>query len=438
MLQRSFFNLSVPKFYYPSILPDRPAVQTIPAPEKTTLFLENRFDPTGKQKPTTLSVGDEVKTGQKLTAPDDPACYITATVSGKIVAIEPFDGDYGRQFTAIAVETAPKDSHDEEFANLIEKPTLDLAEQFLAAVPGAPQLALLADPEKPIKTIIINGVDKDFLLCTNQYVIDTERQALKNGIRILKEISGIESIVLVVNETHVRGCAGLGADVKMVADEYPAGLPLMILHKILGQALPPGKQFEDIGVCFFSAEAIASIGKAFETGRIPNRKLVTVIDPQGERRLVIARIGTPIRLITKACGITTGNGDRIILGGPMNGTAIYTLEHPVMPDTDGVMIQNSNELALSSDYPCVNCGDCVRICPALIQINLLVRFLEAGQFEQAADEYDLYSCVECGLCSYVCPARIPIFQHIRLGKYELARSLPGEPQSVEEANAESE
>ena len=122
----------------------------------------------------------------------------------------------------------------------------------------------------------------------------------------------------------------------------------------------------------------------------------------------------------------------------MNGTTIYTLEHPVMPDTDGVMIQNSNELALSSDYPCVNCGECVRICPALIQINLLVRFLEAGQFEQAADEYDLYSCVECGLCSYVCPARIPIFQHIRLGKYELARSLPVEPQSVEEANAESE
>ena len=52
---------------------------------------------------------------------------------------------------------------------------------------------------------------------------------------------------------------------------------------------------------------------------------------------------------------------------------------------------------------------------------MLVRFLEAGQYETAADEYDLYSCVECGLCSFVCVARIPIFQYIRLAKYELAR-----------------
>ena len=53
---------------------------------------------------------------------------------------------------------------------------------------------------------------------------------------------------------------------------------------------------------------------------------------------------------------------------------------------------------------------------------MLVRFLEAGQYEDAAELYDLYSCVDCGLCSYVCVARIPIYQYIGLAKYELARA----------------
>jgi len=54
-------------------------------------------------------------------------------------------------------------------------------------------------------------------------------------------------------------------------------------------------------------------------------------------------------------------------------------------------------------------------------VNMLVRFLEAGQYEAAADEYDLYSCIECGLCSYVCVSRMPVYHYIKLGKYELDR-----------------
>jgi electron transport complex protein RnfC len=63
----------------------------------------------------------------------------------------------------------------------------------------------------------------------------------------------------------------------------------------------------------------------------------------------------------------------------------------------------------------------VRICPANVPVNLLVRFLEAGQYHEGADLYDLYSCIECGLCSFVCVSRIPIYQYIKLAKYELSR-----------------
>jgi electron transport complex protein RnfC len=61
---------------------------------------------------------------------------------------------------------------------------------------------------------------------------------------------------------------------------------------------------------------------------------------------------------------------------------------------------------------------------------MLVRFLEAGQYQEAADSYDLYSCIECGLCSYVCVSKIPIFQYIRLAKYELERAKSAEETDV--------
>jgi electron transport complex protein RnfC len=83
-----------------------------------------------------------------------------------------------------------------------------------------------------------------------------------------------------------------------------------------------------------------------------------------------------------------------------------------------------------SNNACINCGECVRICPAKIQVNMLVRFLEAGLYDDAVDRYDLFSCIECGLCSYVCTAKIPVFQYIRLSKQELARIQSAEAENV--------
>ena len=105
-----------------------------------------------------------------------------------------------------------------------------------------------------------------------------------------------------------------------------------------------------------------------------------------------------------------------------------------------MLFRSSSDVPMVSDYPCINCGECVRICPADIPVNMLVRFLEARQYEAAADEYDLYSCIECGLCSFVCPSKIPIFQYIRLGKYELDRIRAQEeaeaPEVIEESGSE--
>jgi electron transport complex protein RnfC len=229
----------------------------------------------------------------------------------------------------------------------------------------------------------------------------------------------------------VQNFGSLGIDAVGVSPEYPSGVPRMVAMAALGEPVPAGTSLAEAGVVLMSAEAVAAVGSAVKTGRPPVEKVVTVVDKDGEKRLVSVALGTPIRHILAAAGVELQDGDRIILGGPMTGSAIYSEDHPVGPDTDAVMIQESGDIARTSDYPCINCGECIRACPVNIPVNMLVRFLEAGKYEEGEDLYDLDACVECGLCSFVCVSRIPIFQYIRLAKYELSRIRAEAAASVE-------
>jgi electron transport complex protein RnfC len=315
---------------------------------------------------------------------------------------------------------------DGQFAEQSKLPALDTALDYLVSVPGAPLLKKFRDPEVPIDTIVIYGGDTDLLVTTNQFVIKSRLDEVKAGIVFLKQITGVERIIIAVPGEIIQGYGHIGAEMKRVDAEYPAALPAMIMKDVLKRMVPAGQTPEDLGVTFITAEAVASIGTAFKTGTYPVSKLITVVDKAGGGTLVSAVIGTPIVNVLSALGITLADRDRLIIGGPMTGAAIYSEDFPITPDTGAIMVQDKDDIPYVSDYPCINCGDCIRVCPVAIPVNMLVRFLEAGHYEDAADLYDLYSCIECGLCSFVCVSKIPIFQYIRLAKFELGRTRAAE------------
>jgi electron transport complex protein RnfC len=429
MLKKSFFGLSRSRIEYELLPARQPEPDKVMPSKKVTLF----HNKNGNQNaPASFQAGDKVKTGQKISLfAEDPA-YVISSVTGTISSISPHTGDFGKTYSAITVDIAENEILDDQFKKQIQTPDLAGAVEFLSFAPGNPPLSVLSEPETKIHTIVIMGADSDLLIGTNQSIVKSRLDAIKKGIGILRDITGIDKIILITAGESMQGFGHIGAQVKNIDTGYPAALPQMIMKNVLGEVVPAGKTCTDLGVCFLTAEAAASIGKAFGDGQIPVRKILTLVTKDGNQRLIETVIGTPIRDILNMYGISINEEDRIIFGGPMAGSAVYSLDHPVLPDTNGIVVIDRSDAAYASDYPCINCGECVRACPARIQVHMLVRFLEAGHYEDGADNYDLFSCIECGLCSFVCVSKIPIFQYIKLAKFELDRAKTSETMETTE------
>lgn len=418
MLKRSFFGMSKPCFKYETLTHALPTPVDIPVPEKVTLYINKALTRTGGIK---IKVGDRVKTGQLLKLFDNDDEGVVSSVTGQITSIVPFTADFGKSLTAITIKTDSEDTFDDGFSSLAQDPTLSMMKDYLSSAPGAPPMGAFLDEDAPVKSIVIYGGDTDLLIDTNLYFLKNDIDAINEGIKVLRKTTGVNDIVIITPEDSVQNYSGhMDARIEPVSSTYPYAQPLMIVYQLTGN-LPDAENINTSGICFIKAEAVASIGNAFKKGRPCTEKAVTIIDKNQDRHLVTARLGTPIGEIFNTLGINISNLDKIIFGGPMTGSAVYSEETPVGSDTDAIVHQAKEDVAYTTDYPCINCGDCVRICPANVPVNMLVRFLEAGEYQEGADLYDLYSCVECGLCSFVCVSRIPIFQYIRLAKYELGR-----------------
>jgi len=428
MIKRPFFSLRSPKLKY-AAAKSTEAVKEIPLPESITLLFG---PPNIGSEGLILNIGDEVKTGQRLALTEKGDDYLISTATGTISDISDYTGYLGQTYTSISIKTAGEDVWDGEFKKVGKMFSVENARMFLNSLPGDPDFASILDPETPLNTIVINGVDKDLMVTTNQLVIKSETENLTKGIAYLKKITKADKVII-TGSPGLAQAAGTGAESKAIKPVYPGALPEMIMKNILGKIVPAGKSCDEMGVGFINAEAVAALGSAFEKGVIPLDKILTIIKKDKSTVYVKARIGTPVKDILKTLDMETGHGDRIVLGGPMTGHAVYTEDTPVLYDADAIMVQDKDQVALNQDIPCVNCGECVRACPAKIPVNMLVRLLENGLYEDAVDEYDLLSCIECGLCAYVCTAQIPIFHYIMLGKFEFDRI-----KSAEEANDQQE
>ncbi|MCD4674457.1 MAG: 4Fe-4S dicluster domain-containing protein [Desulfobacula sp.] len=416
MIKRSFFTLTPPRLNYDLVEPDPKEPESIPIPSDLTLLLNEPIDST---RPALIKKGDLVEKGEKLRLYYESTEYTISPVTGTIASVDSYSDDFGNISTYLVIKNDQNQTTGTNAITYDLKDDIASADEYLRTLPGAPPLKILANDDMKIDTIVITCADSDLLSTTNQYVTCKFLDEIKEGTQILKKITHVPKLCITIPENlNIPG----GFDTIQVfktSMKYPSNLPAMVLKDHLNIVLPAGKNPEDMGVCFITAEAVVSLARAYKTKSAGFEKILTIIGKRETQYRVKVTIGTPLYKILNTFGIHINDQDRIVIGGPMKGFATYTHHHPVRPDMDMVIIQDRDIIPELSDNACVNCGKCIRICPVNVPVNILVRYLEADLYEEAADKYDLESCIECGLCAYVCTARIPLYQYIRLGKHEL-------------------
>ncbi len=307
--------------------------------------------------------------------------------------------------------------------------------QGLAGLGGAmfPTAAKLRGPWPAVETLILNGVECEPWIACDEMLMRERPEAVIQGGLILARAAGAKNIVIAIEDRMATVGDRLRNAVKTVAPDarialrrvaqlFPQGGERQLIQTLTGREVPHQGLPQDLGVLVHSVATAAAACDAVIAGRPLVERVVTVSGPGiAEPRNLLALLGTPLSHLVEHAGGYQGSVSRLVLGGPMSGTALSDDRQSVTKGTNCILALTEDETAPTQPtMPCINCGECVRVCPAKLLPQTLYRLIEAGRHERA-DEYNLSACIECGCCAAVCPSHIPLVDYYRHGKDELIR-----------------
>ncbi|HVS02560.1 MAG TPA: electron transport complex subunit RsxC [Thermoanaerobaculia bacterium] len=382
--------------------------------------------------------GDRVARGQRIAEPGGfVSTAIHSPVTGQVVAIAPRPHPQGRLAEAIEIAVDPFDLQrpprrpplawreltDDAFAAAVQ-------EGGLVGMGGAafPTHVKYRLPEgRRVHTLVINGCEcEPYLTCDHRLMVERPEAVLR-GAAIAAARLGVETTVIGVEAnkpdavTALRAALDGRGDVRVapLAVKYPQGAEKMLVRALFHQEVPSGKLPLDLGYVVNNVATMAALADWLERGQPLIERVVTVAGP-GVRRPanLLVPLGTPVRAVLDHCGGLTADACEVVLGGPMMGTPIASLDVPVLKGTSGILAFTAAEAQQPSEYTCIRCGRCVEACPQLLNPSRLGRLARAGRYEEM-EGYFVADCVECGSCSFACPSGIPIVQLIRVAKAAL-------------------
>ena len=134
-----------------------------------------------------------------------------------------------------------------------------------------------------------------------------------------------------------------------------------------------------------------------------------------------ALFGTPVSHLVDQCGGYSEDVARLVVGGPMMGYPLDSDDAPVVKASNCVLALTHADIAAPQpEMPCIRCGECARVCPAMLlpqQLHLQIK----NELWEPAQTYGLSACIECGCCDFVCPSHIPLVDWFRFGKGQLLK-----------------
>ena len=273
------------------------------------------------------------------------------------------------------------------------------------------ELGINVAPLSKTEILVINGMNPEPGITVAEQLLRDEKAALEAGLDIARKLCSPTRIVLAAAKGTSYSLAG--AERKRIKAKYPNSLDALVVKAVTGKEFPANAKVINVMDLY-------DLGRVALTGLPVTDTVMTV----GGRNYRVP-LGTPIRHVMRSIGQEIVSGDTVVLGGPFQGEAVYSLDEGVKKSDYGLFAISSKEFPAVQDAPCINCGDCVNKCPARIQANLISRYAEFERFEDA-EKHGLHSCFECGLCAFNCFSRRPLLQYIRFAKAQLRASRQGE------------
>ncbi|MCD6498859.1 MAG: electron transport complex subunit RsxC [Deltaproteobacteria bacterium] len=384
-----------------------------------------------------VAKGDLVKVGQVVAESGGfVSVPIHATVSGKVVEVAGRLHPTGVIQPAVVIAADGKDEWVEldPIDQPLEADPDVLKERVRAAgvvgLGGAtfPSHVKLSPPKnKPIDRVLLNGAECEPYLTADDRLMREEPERVVKGFRIVMRILGVSQGRLCIEDNKPEAMAAMqkaaagidGVEVVALATKYPQGGEKQLIQAVLGRQVPSGGLPMDCGVVVFNVGTCAAIHDAVYLGRPLVDRVCTVTgravaQPSNMR----VRLGTPVASLLEQAGGTTKQAGKVILGGPMMGLTVPSLDVPVIKGTSGVLVQAADEVVEEPYRACIRCGMCVRVCPIGLTPNEMGSRAEMGHWEEL-DGLDVMDCIECGSCAYVCPAYRPLVQFFKLGKAQV-------------------
>ena len=385
-----------------------------------------------------VAAGEGVRRGQLIAEPGGfVSTGLHSPVTGTVREIGDFRGADGRFAPAIGIEADAFATQQVEAGAGTDWQSLSL-EKFIEAVQMAgivgmggaafPAHVKLSVPDGVrIRHLLVNGAECEPFL-TNDHRLMVERpEALLEGAEMVRQKLGAEETVIGVEinkpdaieiiRRHIR--PGQPVRVVPLKVKYPQGAEKMMIKSIFDKEVPAGQLPRDVEVSVNNVGTIVAIADYFLRGMPLIERVLTVAGPgvSYPANLVVP-LGTPVREVLRFCGGLKGETLEIIMGGPMMGRPIASLDVPILKGSSGVLVFAEAETATRKEYPCISCGRCLEACPYFLNPSRFARLARARMFDEMK-EHHVFDCVECGCCTFACPSNIPIVQLIRTAKDDL-------------------
>ncbi|MBI4809714.1 MAG: electron transport complex subunit RsxC [Nitrosomonadales bacterium] len=391
----------------------------------------------GKPAVCCVSVGEEVLRGQVIATADGfVSLPVHAPATGVVEAIGVMPAANGKMVDSITLRVYEADSQQVQVSAPRDIEAMDKKE-LLAAIQSTgisglggatfpAHVKLSVPPDVVIDTMVVNGAEcEPFLTCDHRIMVERTKDLIR-GIRIAMKVSGAPRTIIGVEDNKPDAIAAIRAalpadgtiTVQALETKYPQGAEDTIIYALLGREIPAGQRPASIGVLVNNVMTLAYLGRLLPAGEGIVERVLTVAGPGVEKPgNYIVPIGTPLRFLLEQVGAKS-SAQEIILGGPMMGMTISSLDVPVTKGTSGVLAFGKGELQEETPrvYACIKCGECLKVCPKFLNPSQLGLLAAKREYAEMAERYNLDRCFECGCCSYVCPSHIPLVQQFRIAK----------------------